>query len=203
MKFDQRRERGDAARLNWCWCTFHYTHFKPGLLVRVLTDKPLWPFLSFLMIHCVVLFSQRKVGGVRPNPQGEKAQHLGAGFAAAMLGHLLPWHWAFRRKTNKTKPTAAVTFPRVHLRSTAHSSWTLQICRRSEFWGAHIREHVHWNNWASAAFLHLTARVTQRPLLTCSPEIRSRCTAGFSRSQFNKHGWSTVCFWFSMLLLDL
>lgn len=29
--------------------------------MRVLTDKPLWPLLSFLMILCVILFSQRKV----------------------------------------------------------------------------------------------------------------------------------------------
>lgn len=146
------------------------------------------------MIRCVVQFSQRKVWGVRLNPQGGKEKHLSAGFAAAVLGHLLPWHWAFRRNANKTKPTAAVTFPRVHPRFTAHGSWNLQKCRRPEFWGTCIREHVHWNNWASAVFLHLTAQVTKRPLLTCAPEIRSRHTAGVSRSQFNKREWSTVCF---------
>jgi len=161
--------------------------------VRVLTDKPLWPPLSFLMIRCVVLFGHRKVWGV-PNPQGGKAKDLSAGFAAAVLGHLLPWLWAFRRKTKKTKPTAAVTFPWVHPWSTAYGSWTLQKCTRSEFWGTCIREHVHWNNWASAVFLHLTAQVTKHPLLTCAPEIRSRRTAGVSRSQFNKREWSSFCF---------
>lgn len=40
--------------------------------------KLLWPLSSFLMICFVVLFGQRKVGGVRPNPQRKKAQHLRA-----------------------------------------------------------------------------------------------------------------------------
>lgn len=86
-------------------------NFKLGFPARVLTDKPLRPLLSFLMIHCLVLFGWRKVGGVRSNPLEEESGISGR-VCSCSAGHLPPWLWAFRETQIKQNLQQPWPFPK-------------------------------------------------------------------------------------------
>lgn len=141
MKFDQRRERSDAAMLNWWWCT-NARSIRPissqvchqGYRLTNLSGL-FWAFKWYIVWFCS--FGGKKE--VFEQIHRERKPGISGRVWSCSAEHLPLWHWAFRRNTNKTKPTAAVTFSKVHPRSAAHGSWTFQKCGRSELWGESYR----------------------------------------------------------------
>lgn len=144
------------------------------------------------MIRCVVLFGQRKVWGVRPNPQAGKAKHLSEGFAAAVLETQIKQNlqlpWPFPESIHGPLPMAPEPFRNVEGLSS----------------GARVSGNMFTEIIGSAqsfsTWLHGSLSVLSWPVLLRSGPTVQLESLDLSLISVND---LPFVFWFSMLLLGL